>query len=113
MDISSPRIVFAGNLEYGDDADGELAYETTHIWHFMGESGDNVSISIIPYDESDCVLQIYRPGGLENLLVEQDEGEEGENEDKTIQLDETGMYSIVVKEYYGNVGSYYISINSN
>lgn len=113
MDISSPKVIFPGNLEYGDDVDGTLAADTKHIWHFMGESGDNVTVYINPYDQADCVFQIYRPGGLDDLLFEQDSGEEGENEERTFQLDETGFYSIVVKEFYGNNTTYYLVLSGD
>lgn len=113
MDISSPVMTFPGNLEYEDDVDIFLPVETTHVWHFWGDQGETISVYLNPDDEMDGILKIYRPGGIDSLLSENDANEEGGVEEATHYLDQTGFYSIVVSEFYGNSGNYSLKITND
>jgi hypothetical protein len=89
-----------------------LPTDTYHIWHFQGTAGDNVTMVVAPQDDIDIEFDLYRPT-MGNPVRHVDENGPGDPEELTIELDETGFYSILIQEYSGHSGSYGLSLNDD
>jgi hypothetical protein len=107
--MDSMAIAFPGNLVYGDSVSLPLPDDTYHIWHFQGTAGDSITVAVAPHDEIDIEFDLYRPT-MGDLVSHVDSNGAGDPEELTIQLDQTGFYSIVVQEYSGFSGSYGLSL---
>lgn len=104
MDEFSIPVVFPGNLTYGSSSAGSLPAGTYHIWHFLGDAGDLVDISLDPTDNSDLILTLYGPDMSQIARVDQQGPGDPELLSYTLTAD--GFYAILVKEYGGVASEY-------
>ncbi len=111
VDEFSIPIIFPGNLGYGASTSSSLPARSYHIWHFLGDAGDIVNISLDPTDDSDLILIFYGPDMLQLERVDQ-EGPGGP-ELLSYILDIDGFYSILVQEYVGMVSEYDLALTDN
>jgi hypothetical protein len=112
LDDESFPSLFRGILGYGEGQAASLAAGSEHLWHFSGNAGDNITITVTPNDNSDLYVQLYDPAP--ELLVDIDSGFEGEPEElPNFALEETGFYTIIVSEFYGDPSNYTIALTGN
>ncbi|MFO7536655.1 MAG: hypothetical protein R6X32_01190 [Chloroflexota bacterium] len=106
-----PLYASGGRIDFGQNIRGELPGNQQHIWTFAGEAGQLVSIVIAPVEETlDLILDLYGPDGTR--LVALDEGFSGDPEVISgFQLPVTGDYSILVRSFANEGGSYNLSLD--
>jgi hypothetical protein len=76
-----------------------MVSETDHFWHFTGNSGQSISLSVVPFDDSDLFLNLFGTDGI-SLIRFHDETTSGEPEQLiNYILPDTGIYSLRVGEY--------------
>ncbi len=98
-DDDSYPFLFQGTLLVEDTEQAMMAAETDHFWHFAGTSGQIISLSIIPFDNSDLFLNLFGTDGT-SLIRFHDETTSGETEQLiSYVLPDTGIYSLRVGEY--------------
>ncbi|MCB8978133.1 MAG: hypothetical protein H6657_11985 [Ardenticatenaceae bacterium] len=99
-----------GRLSPGQTIQGNLARGAQHVWKFNGDAGDLVSIVLTPSKQFDAILDVYGPDG--NRLAALDEGFSGDAEVVAgLELPLTGEYSILVRSFAGEGGSYSLSLD--
>ena len=101
----------AGVLVFGDAIATELLPDQRVIWYFDAQEGDRVNISVSPSaPQTDLLFYLYTPQKQHALDVD-DQGA-GEAEQLTqYQITENGRWGIVVQEFFGEGGTYTISLN--
>jgi hypothetical protein len=110
---SSYFFLLQGFISYGDSETADLVAGTDHFWHFVGSSGDEVSIFVVPNDDADPFLQLY---GVEAETISSfiDQGGAGEAESlEEFALPADGVYSIHVGEFDYGAAQYQISVVKN
>lgn len=75
-----------------------------HYWFFVGNSGDNVRIRIVPSGSADPALYLYDEESEE--LEYMDDNGSGEEEILEATLPSNGFFAIAVEEYDGNAFTY-------
>jgi hypothetical protein len=100
-----------GRIDFGQGIRSELPRSQQHVWTFAGEAGQLVSIVVMPVEETlDLILDLYGPDGTR--LVALDEGFSGDPEVISgFQLPVTGDYSILVRSFANEGGSYNLSLD--
>lgn len=101
----------AGSLSYGDSVMGTLKPATTASWSFVGQAGESVTVQLQPVDSSsDLVLTLQSPDGLTYLEI--DNNSAGLIESLTgVTLPASGQWQILVREFFGEVAGYTLSID--
>jgi hypothetical protein len=98
-------------VSYGISLTAALAEESDHLWFFHGNSGESVTITILPNDNRDLFLELYGIDGT-NLSGFVDDRAGGEQEELAgFVLPGTGVYSIRVGEYDFGASSYQFSLS--
>ncbi len=77
-----------------------------HYWFFVGNSGDEIRVRIMPSGNGDPALYLYGPDGIEIDEAWADENEAGEEEIMEITLPATGFFSVGIDEIDGNAFTY-------
>lgn len=97
-----------GVIGLGETVEATLEPGTSHAWTFnMGPA--TIDISLVVSEEMDGVIELYSPDG-EQLLVS-DSGGTGANEEITAaEIPDDNNYTIVVRDFFGNGGSYSLSV---
>lgn len=99
-----------GRLAPGQTIQSNLARGAQHVWTFSGDAGELVSIVLTPDNQFDAILDIYSPDGTR--LAALDEGFSGDAEVVAgLELPLTGEYSILVRSFAGEGGSYSLSLD--
>lgn len=101
-----------GELQYGEEVEGELSGGGRHAWTFMGREGDEVSIAVKVLFESkvDPYVELYSPDG--ELLISDDDS--GGGFDALIEyylLPVSGEYRIMVSDVAREPGTYRLTLN--
>ncbi len=97
-----------GNIGLGETVEGELGDEEKHGWIFA-EGPATIDIVYQPSDEMDGVLQIYGPD--DELIASSDQPFKGDVEELIgIDIPDDGEYTIVVSEFFGNPGTYSLTV---
>ena len=99
-----------GTIAVGESVSGELGRDRGDAWYFSGGPGrfDFVAQG----DELDLILELYDPDGA--LLDYADRAFEGDEERlATINIPDDGRYIIVVRDYFGESGSYTLSVTES
>jgi hypothetical protein len=98
-DDESYPFLFKGTLLIDDVRSIIMVSETDHFWHFTGNSGQSISLSVVPFDDSDLFLNLFGTDGI-SLIRFHDETTSGEPEQLiNYILPDTGIYSLRVGEY--------------
>lgn len=97
--LSFDFLYFAGLLKYGDTKNMQMPEDRLDFWHFYGEAGDEITISLTPNDTSDLRFLLMTPefGELSSGFVDERPG--GQSEQATFTLPLTGIYTLQVEEY--------------
>lgn len=99
-----------GRLAAGQTIQSNLTRGAQHVWTFSGDAGELVSIVLTPDNQFDAILDIYGPDG--SRLAALDEGFSGDAEVVAgLELPLTGEYSILVRSFAGEGGSYSLSLD--
>ncbi len=109
MNEHSVPIVFMGNLKYEDSVSRSLAAGVQHLWHFQGQAGDVVEITLSTNDDIDLQFHFFGPDMGDPIEIVDMSGS-GESETASFTLNQTGFYSIGIKEYSGVEGSYALQL---
>ena len=100
-----------GQLTTGQTIQSSLARGAQHVWTFSGNAGELVSVVLTPENQFDAILDIYGPDGTR--LSALDEGFSGDAEVVSgLELPLTGEYSILVRSFAGEGGSYSLSLDA-
>ena len=99
-----------GQLAPGQTIQSNIARGGQHVWKFSGNAGELISIVLTPENQFDAILDIYGPDGTR--LAALDEGFSGDAEVIAgLELPLTGEYSILVRSFAGEGGSYSLSLD--
>jgi hypothetical protein len=99
-----------GSISLGDSLDGTLAEEQAHGWEF-GDGPATVNIILQAGDDMDAILELYDAEGA--LLAAADSTFDGEIERlDLIQFLDDQTYTIVVRDFYDDGGSYTLDLLS-
>jgi hypothetical protein len=99
----------AGVIDFGESVEGTLEEDQQAVWTFSGEAEQAVTIVLQPDEESDLSLELRDADGV--TLEVSDSGYSGEEERIEGLLPATGDYQIVVKEYWGEGGTYVLTLS--
>ncbi len=97
--LSFDFLYFVGLLKYGDTKNTQMPANRLDFWHFYGEEGDEITISLTPNDSSDLRFLLYTPefDELSDGFVDQRPG--GQSEQATFTLPRSGLYTLQVEEF--------------
>jgi hypothetical protein len=100
------------HIEYGDTLLGEIQAGDEDWWHFEGEAGDSVVISMTGLgDFDDTYLELY--DAERNWLTSDDDGGDGFSARISgYILPETGEYYIAASGFGSNYGQYELALDS-
>lgn len=99
-----------GQMSPGQTIQSSLPSNGQHVWKFNGNAGEIVSVVLTPENRFDAILDIYGPDG--SRLAALDEGFSGDAEVISgLELPLTGEYSILVRSFAGDAGSYSLSLD--
>ncbi|MCP4415430.1 MAG: hypothetical protein GY805_02335 [Chloroflexi bacterium] len=99
-----------GQLSPGQTIQSSLSPSGQHVWKFNGNAGEIISIVLTPGGQFDAILDLYSPDG--SRLAALDEGFSGDAEVIAgLELPLTGEYSILVRSFAGDAGSYSLSLD--
>lgn len=110
--VLSPEPLFnsGGSITFGQTIQSDLDANGQKVWMFNGVAGQTVSIVLVPNNTYDAVLALYGPDGRQ--LLNLDEGFSGDAEVVSgYSLPVTGEYTILVRSFTGNSGSYSLSLD--
>jgi hypothetical protein len=107
---SSFPFLFKGILEYDEMVTATLSIEADDYWHFYGNKGDSVVITVEPAGNADFFVTLWAESGD---LAESDEPDLGAIETITFVLPDNGMYSIQVADWDLLNQGYEISLERN
>ena len=112
-DEYSYPLVFPGNIEIGEELDATLPAMTDHYWHFMADTGDEITIVLTPHSDADLIFTLFPPEGVDYPIDQVDETEDGGIEAADFILSESGFYTILVQEWSGDQAGYRLSLDNN
>ncbi len=101
--------MIAGVIAIGETVEGTLEEDQQAIWTFSGEAEQAVTIVLQPDEESDLSLELRDADGV--TLEVSDSGYSGEEERIEGLLPAAGDYQIVIKEYWGEAGTYTLALS--
>jgi hypothetical protein len=104
--------ILAGAIAYGQTLPGELTdAEPQQSWHFEGQAGDVVTISMVSLGGSltDTYLELYGPNG-EYLISDDDSGGNLSALIRNYELPYTGPYEIVARAFSTGTGPYELAL---
>lgn len=106
-----PLFSGGGRIELGQSIQSEIPADGQQLWAFDGAAGQFISVVLAPLNDSfDAILDIYGPDG--RRLVALDEGFSGDAEVISgFELPVTGEYSILVRSFAGDGGTYTLSLD--
>ena len=97
-----------GVISLGETVEAELAADASHAWIF-NQGPVTINISLTVGAEMDGVVELYNPDG--ELLRSSDNVGTGVGEEiNAVEIADAGNYAIVVREFYGNSGSYSLTV---
>jgi hypothetical protein len=100
-------------LNFNTTRSGSLAAEHDHFWFFEGNTGDSVTITVVPNDNGDLFLELYGANG-DKISDFVDDGQGGQQEQLALfELPEYGIYTIHVGEYNFSQSNYQLSLTKN
>ncbi len=103
-----PEITFL--LANRDEVQGSLGSDAQLDYYFRGDAGEIFTVSIETNDEIDLVIEIYADGDTQTPLAEIDDNLFGEGEELTFTIPNDGLYIIRIREFFGETGSFILTI---
>jgi hypothetical protein len=101
-----------GEVELGQTVEASLDSGERQAWTLTTQAGDVLDITVDPLDsEMDVTFTVIEPNGSP-LVAQYDEGFTGEAEELYgLRFEWSGDYTIVVEEFWGEGGSYELSVD--
>lgn len=99
-----------GTIELGETVEGTMAENEAHSWTFS-QGPALVDIILQSGEDMDGILELYDPEGF--LLAAADSSFDGEEEQLAgIPIPDDGDYTIVVRDFYEDGGSYSLTVDA-
>jgi hypothetical protein len=109
-DVSGLDADIQGPISLGDSVEGTLDEDQSHGWEFS-DGPATVNIVLEAGEDLDGVLELYDPEG--SLMADADFTLEGDVERlDSVQIPDDQTYTIVVRDYYDDGGSYTLSVTA-
>ncbi len=103
--------VVAGSMEYGNSVAGTLSTDQSVVWYFNGQDGDLIDVELTTTEaEGDLILFVQSPDGNQIRTVDTLGSGDGESL-FMFDITENGQWGIVVKEFFGDVMPYTLTIS--
>lgn len=104
--------LFRGILSYGDVKTVSLSADSYDFWHFYGNAGETVTITVLPSDDqADLAISLW---GADGELADSDSIDPGETEIiNSFALPEDNIYSIQIKDWDQLNRNYTIRLTQN
>ena len=110
LDQESYNFVLRGTFFENGSRNDVLAADMDHFWFFNAGEGDRLSLTVTPDLDSDPYIELYNPAADRILTL--DETLEGEAESlEDYPLEESGLYSIRIGEFYFLPMTYQIDLS--
>lgn len=101
----------AGDLAYGQTRQETLQENEAHAWFFNGHTGDEIMAQITPLDNHlDLDMWLLNPAT--ERLTAVDELLAGQPEYLAYTLPQDGQYLLLVRDFFGEPGSYEINLTA-
>jgi hypothetical protein len=110
MTADSYSFNFKGRLTEGVARNDSIPENVDHFWFFNAESGQSVSIDVMPADDGDPYLELYDPEGSRMLTIDDTGAGELEYLDNYTLL-KTGLYGLRVAEFDFLPMSYQVTVS--
>ena len=109
----SLNFIFQPIIGYGASESMELPADSEHFWHFVGRTGDQISVTAVPDTVTDVFLELYGPDAdrISNPFISV--GGNGVTEQIEFTLPQDGLYSIRVGEWNFAAGTYQLTLTDN
>jgi hypothetical protein len=104
-----PEVTFL--LANQDQVQGSFGSSSELDYYFRGESGDIFTASVLTSDSIDLVIELFEDGITTTSLVEIDNNLSGEGEELTFTLPADGLYIIRIREFFGEPGTFVLTIS--
>ncbi|MCP4359930.1 MAG: hypothetical protein GY796_18130 [Chloroflexi bacterium] len=99
----------AGDLAYNETRQEMLQPNEAHAWFFVGRAGDRIMAEVTPIDEQ-LDLDVWLLDPNVNRLTAVDKLLAGQPEYLAYTLPQDGQYLILVRDFFGEAGSYEINL---
>ena len=100
-----------GEITIGETVEGTLELDTAHAWTFS-DGPAFIDIEASGDETLDLVIELYDPQN--ERLRQQDTGFTGEPElMRRVEIPDNGRYTILIRDYYGDSGSYSLTISES
>jgi hypothetical protein len=102
-----------GDIDLDETASGLLDFDERHAWTFSaaGPLNADIILTVSPDSTLDPVLELYGPNGF--LIERVDRNLSGSGEEIVGVEMESGEYTILVYDYFGEAGSYELTVVAN
>jgi hypothetical protein len=108
--ITTPQEVIL-LLATGDDVFGSFGTTGSLDFYFRGTAGEIFTVDVSTTDSIDLVIEIYDEDDLNTVLESVDNNLSGGIETLTYTLPADGLYVIRIKDFFGNSGSFLMTVN--
>lgn len=111
--VIPPDALLMASIERGENVEATLEEGQKHAWTFSASAGDIINIHLDPVDEGmDMSFSVLAPDGS-YVLEDYDSSFSDESEEYFgLVLDKSGVYTIVVKEFWEITGGYSLMIET-
>lgn len=100
-----------GTISLGETIEAELEAEVSHAWTF-NEGPVVIDVTLESGEDFDAVLEIYDPDN--NFITSSDSTFTAETEELIgVEIEDDGDYTIVVRDYYDDGGSYTLTVTES
>ena len=111
MTADSYSFILKGRLAMGATRNDSLRENVDHYWFFNAESGQSVSIDVLPVGGGDPYLELVGPSGSRMLTIDDTGDGELEYLDNYTLL-ESGLYGLRVAEFDFQPMSYQVTVST-
>jgi hypothetical protein len=109
-DIGDPTL--EGEIEFGEIVEGNVETEDGDLWTFAAELGQIITIELNGASLEDTYLELYDPQGWIETF-DDDSGPEFSSMIEEYILSHEGTYSILVRGYGGETGTYSLELTTS
>ena len=116
-DSVSRQLQIRGAIHFGESVTAQYAARGYAGWLFTGAAGARVSIDASATDGTDTVLYVYGPqtarsrwSTMRPIAVNDDRARRDTNSPIDLRLPAAGTYLVIVREYYGEPGSFTLAL---
>ncbi|MFQ5437186.1 MAG: hypothetical protein ACE5FD_20190, partial [Anaerolineae bacterium] len=100
--------VVQGFIELGETVSGDFSESESHLWVFAGGPA-TIDIFMAGDENVDAVVELYGPDN--SFLASADNTFTGEEEQLlAVEIPDDGEYTIRIRDFFGNAGSYTLTV---